>query len=109
MSSLVEEINDADFEKKVLKSDIPVMLDIWAPWCGPCRMVAPVVEELAADYEGKVAFCKINIDENTDIAASYGISSVPTMLFFKNGEELTDKRMIGAMAKEDYENVLEGI
>ncbi len=107
MSNEVLEVSDADFEEKVLKSDLPVMLDMWAPWCGPCRMVGPIVEELAEEYHGKVAFCKMNIDENMETAGDYGVSSIPTMLFFKDGDELTDKRMVGARSKEDYQQVLD--
>ena len=107
MSGKVVEISDGDFDEKVLKSELPAMVDLWAPWCGPCRMVGPVVEELAEEYEGKLAFFKLNIDENPETAGQYGVTSIPTILFFKNGEELSDKRIIGAESKETYQEVLD--
>lgn len=77
---------DATFESDVLKSDVPVLVDFWAPWCGPCRMVAPVVEELSNDYDGKVKFVKLNTDDNPKVASQFGIRSIPTLLIFKDGE-----------------------
>ena len=79
-------LNDANFEAEVLKSDVPVMVDFWATWCGPCRMLGPVVEELAGEYAGKVKVCKLNVDEAPDTSAKYRITSIPTIIFFKNGE-----------------------
>lgn len=107
MSDKVGEISDSDFDEKVLDSELPVMLDLWAPWCGPCRNVAPIVDELAEKYEGKVAFYKLNIDENQETPSNYGVTSIPTILFFKNGEELSDKRITGAESKEKYKKVLD--
>ncbi len=82
------DVTDSDFEQEVLKADKPVLVDFWAPWCGPCRMVAPVVEELADDYAGKVEFVKLNTDDNPDTAVKYGIRSIPTLLVFKEGESV---------------------
>ncbi len=84
---MVLEINDQNFENEVIKSEKPVVVDFWAPWCGPCRMLAPVTEKLADDYNGQVKFCKINVDENPAIATRYQVMSIPTLLFFKGGEQ----------------------
>ena len=82
---MVVDISDQNFETEVIKSNLPVVIDLWAPWCGPCRMVGPVVEKLAEQYDGKVKFCKLNVDENQQTAAKYSVMSIPTLLFFKNG------------------------
>jgi thioredoxin 1 len=90
------EITDAGFED-LLKSDKPIVIDFWAEWCGPCRMVGPIVEELAAEYEGKVTIGKVDVDNNDDITSKYGIRNIPTILFIKNGE-VVDKQ-VGAAQK----------
>ena len=83
---MVVDVSDQTFESEVIKSSLPVLLDLWAPWCGPCRMVAPVIESLEAKYDGKAKFCRLNVDENPQTAAKYRIMSIPTLMFFKNGE-----------------------
>jgi thioredoxin 1 len=91
------EFTDSNFEEQVLKSDKPVLVDFWAEWCGPCRMVGPVVEELSNDYSGKAVVGKVNVDQNPGVAAKYGIRSIPTILFFKNGEVID--KSVGAVPK----------
>ena len=89
-------VTDVNF-KEILTTDKPVLIDFWAPWCGPCRMIAPIIDELAVEYEGKAVVAKCDIDAATDIPVKYGIRNIPTLLFFKNGE-LKDK-IVGAAAK----------
>ena len=86
MSNTIVTLNDANFEEKVLNAEIPVLVDLWAPWCAPCRMIAPSIEELATEYDGKALVGKLNVDENPVVARKYGITSIPTLLFFKEGE-----------------------
>jgi thioredoxin 1 len=84
------EVNDSNFDQMVLQSKTPVLVDFWAVWCGPCRMVAPVVEELAGEYEGKITFTKLNVDENPKTSSQYGIMSIPTLLIFKDGAPVSN-------------------
>src|SRR5579871_2988508 len=84
----VQDVTDQTFETEVIKADVPVLVDFWAPWCGPCRMVAPIVKELAGEYEGKVEFRKMNTDENPMVATKYNIRSIPTLLVFKGGSQV---------------------
>jgi len=84
--AMVSEITDQNFEDEVLKSDIPVVVDFWAPWCGPCKMIAPTTEKLSKEYDGEVKFCKINVDENHQAAIGYQVMSIPLLPFFKNGQ-----------------------
>lgn len=90
-------VTDADFEEVVLKSDVPVMVDFWAEWCGPCKMIAPIVDELSSEFEGKAKMVKLDVDNNSNTAMKYGIRNIPTLLFFKNGE-VADKQ-VGVVAK----------
>ena len=92
---MVTEVTDQDFEEEVIKSTLPVLVDLWAPWCGPCRIVAPVVDKLAGKYEGKFKFCRLNVDENPQTASKYRVMSIPTLMFFKNGEAVDT--VIGAV------------
>jgi thioredoxin 1 len=101
------EITDANFDEMVLKSDKPVVLDFWAEWCGPCRMVGPIVEELAEDYSGKVIIGKVDVDSNPNISVKYGIRNIPTILFIKNGE-IADKQ-VGAVPKNVLASKLDAI
>ncbi|MDY2652732.1 MULTISPECIES: thioredoxin [Eisenbergiella] len=95
----------ADFEKEVLQSDKPVLVDFFADWCGPCKMMAPVVEQLAKELEGKAKVGKLNIDENMDIAEKYRVMNIPTFLIFKDGQE--KERIVGAVSKNELKNKLE--
>ncbi len=91
---------DANFQNDVLKSDKPVVVDFWAPWCGPCRMVSPTIEELAKEYDGKVVIGKLNVDENQDVAGTFGVMSIPTVMIFKGGKPV--QSLIGAQGKQTY-------
>ena len=97
MSGNIVNVTDASFEQDVLQSDVPVLVDYWAEWCGPCKMIAPVLEEMAEEYEGKLKVCKLNIDENEQTPPKFNIRGIPTLMLFKNGQVAATK--IGAMPK----------
>ena len=90
---MLTQINSSNFDEKVIKSDLPVLIDFWAAWCGPCKLMAPVFEELSKEYEGKIEFAKLNVDENQDIVAKYGVMSIPTLVLFDKGMEVD--RIVG--------------
>ncbi len=96
-SDKIVHVTDADFGEKVLKNPLPVLVDFWAEWCGPCRMVAPTLDQLAGEFEKKAVVAKMNVDENKKTPTEYSIHAIPTMIFFKNGKEVT--RMVGAETK----------
>jgi len=99
------EVTDANFEEKVLQSDKPVIVDLWAEWCGPCKMIGPIIDEIAKDYEGKVVCAKVDVDSNPEVPTKYRVRNIPTILFFKDGE-LKDKQ-VGAVPKNTLTAKLE--
>ncbi len=99
------QVTDSTFKQEVLESEAPVLVDFWAPWCGPCRMVAPVVEEIAEQYDGQVKVVKVNTDENPSVASQYGIRSIPTLMIFKGGQRVD--MVVGAVPKTTLANTLE--
>ena len=101
MAEGVITLTDATFEQEVLKSGVPVLVDFWAPWCGPCRRVAPIVEELAAENGGKIKIGKLDVDDNPGVAGDYGVMSIPTLIIYKNGEEA--ERLVGALSKSELQ------
>ena len=102
---MANQVTDASFEAQVLKSAMPVLVDFWAPWCGPCRAIGPMVEELAGEYAGKLEIVKMNVDENPATPGKYGIRAIPTLILFKNGEVL--EQITGAVSKSNIVAVLE--
>ncbi|HOE40120.1 MAG TPA: thioredoxin TrxA [Rhodoferax sp.] len=96
-SELIKHVSDASFEGDVLKSELPVLVDYWAEWCGPCKMIAPILDEVSADYQGKLQVAKMNVDDNRDVPAKFGIRGIPTLMLFKNGQLAATK--VGAMSK----------
>ena len=97
MSDLVLHVSDADFNETVIKADVPILVDYWAEWCGPCKMIAPVLDEVAAEYQGRLTVAKLNIDENPKTPQHYGVRGIPTLMIFKNGEVEATK--VGALTK----------
>lgn len=101
------EITDASFDQDVLKSDKPVLVDFWAAWCGPCRTLAPIIDQISQDYEGKAVVGKVDIDANQEFAAKYGVRNIPTVLLFQGGE--LKERMVGVSPKDAYTQAIEGL
>ncbi len=105
MSDLIKHTTDANFERDVLKSTTPVLIDYWAEWCGPCRMIAPILGEIAGEYEGRLNIMKVNVDENRSVPAKYGIRGIPTLMLFKNGDVAATK--VGALSKSQLISFLD--
>ncbi len=101
------ELTDGSFQKEVLESQTPVLVDFWAPWCGPCRMIAPAIGELAVEYKDRVRVAKINIDENSRTAAAWRVASIPTLLFFKGGKAV--RQIVGAHSKAEIKKIIESL
>jgi thioredoxin 1 len=106
MSELINKVTDDSFEQDVLKSDKPVLVDYWAEWCGPCKMIAPVLDEIAKDYQGRLKIAKLNIDENPTTPPKYGIRGIPTLMLFKGGQVEATK--VGAVSKAQLAQFLDG-
>lgn len=105
MNALVFEINQDNFEEKVMGSSQIVLVDFWAPWCGPCRQIAPIIDEVAKNFQGRVSVGKVNVDENMELAQRYGVMSIPTLVVIKNGKNV--ETVVGARSKEDISAMLE--
>ncbi|KJK23300.1 thioredoxin [Burkholderiaceae bacterium 16] len=106
MSEQIKYVSDASFDADVLQSDKPVLLDFWAEWCGPCKMIAPILDEVAKDYSDKLQIAKINVDENQQVPAKFGIRGIPTLILFKNGAVAAQK--VGALSKSQLTAFLDG-
>lgn len=105
MSNSIKHVSDASFEVDVLKSEIPVLVDYWAEWCGPCKMIAPLLDEAAEQFQGRVAIAKLNVDENPDSAAKYGIRGIPTLMVFRDGKVAATK--VGALSRTQLQAFIE--
>ena len=103
---MANQVTDSIFESEVLKADVPVLVDFWAPWCGPCRMVGPMIEAIGSKVQGKAKVLKLNVDENPQTSQQYGITSIPTAIVFRNGQEA--KRLVGVQPEQVYLDALEG-
>ncbi len=101
------EVNSATFQTDVLQADLPVLVDFWAPWCGPCVMIAPILEKLAQKYDGKIRVCRLNVDEAPDVASQYGIRAIPTLLVFKNGEPVAAQ--VGLTSEAELSKMLDKV
>ena len=106
MSEQIKNVSDASFDSDVLQSGQPVLVDYWAAWCGPCKMIAPILEEVATEYAGRLTVAKLNVDENQDTAAKYGIRGIPTLMLFKDGQAAATK--VGALSKSQLTAFLDG-
>jgi len=104
---MVMDVSDQTFDNEVIKSTLPVLVDLWASWCGPCRMLAPVIESLAGKYDGKIKFCRVNVDDNPQTAAKYKVMSIPTVMFFKGGEVVGT--VVGAVSEQALEPKLDAL
>ena len=104
MNSVVE-VTDASIEDEVLKSDIPVLIDFWAEWCGPCKVLSPIIDEVSKDYEGRIKFAKLNIDENPNNTQKFGIRGIPTLIIFKNGDK--EETSVGVLSKSELTSFLD--